>query len=609
MTKKLIQSICICLLACLMSTSFVSAEPLSQASTIHYVKSTPTGSADCSSWENACGLQTALDKATFGGQIWVAEGTYKPTKLYDLTQPSNSTNPRSATFNITRAVAIYGGFPADGGDLDTRDPAAYPTILSGDIGVAGEKTDNSYHVVVIREANGVSLDGFTIRDGYANGSGLNGVGGGMYSSNYSPTLSNTTFSNNFASGNGGGMCNHHNNPTLFNVVFSGNQATNYGGGMYNYNFSKPILTNVSFFRNEADRSGGGMYNFNSSPILTNVTFYKNKALDYGSGMHNYYSSNPTLTNVTFSSNNTQVGGTIFNQENSNPSLFNVTFTENFSGSNYGSAIYNYKSSPTLTNAIVWGNTPTLNQIYNGQNASMEVTYSDIQGDSLYPGNGNINKDPLLASLADNGGYTQTHALGAESPAIGAANPATCPATDQRGHPRLADSDGTTSAFCDIGAYEFGYTLTAEVLGGGSVELVPDRLDYYSAEVVSLTANPEPGWTFTGWSGDASGTDNPLAFNVTKDSKITATFTQNEYSLTVLTTGAGSVNIAPQQGTYHYGDLVTLTANPAPDWAFTGWSGSVSGTENPLVVTIDGDKTITARFEQTLFRYILVPIYK
>ena len=55
-------------------------------------------------------------------------------------------------------------------------------------------------------------------------------------------------------------------------------------------------------------------------------------------------------------------------------------------------------------------------------------------------------DPLLGPLADNGGPTQTMALLASSPAIGAG--ANCPDFDQRGHSK------TNPARCDIGAYQY-----------------------------------------------------------------------------------------------------------------------------------------------------------
>jgi uncharacterized repeat protein (TIGR02543 family) len=66
----------------------------------------------------------------------------------------------------------------------------------------------------------------------------------------------------------------------------------------------------------------------------------------------------------------------------------------------------------------------------------------------------------------------------------------------------------------------------------------------------------------------------------------------------LTTSAtnGTVTKSPDQATYAAGSVVSLTATPAAGFVFTGWSGSASGTANPLSVTMDGKKTITANFQ-------------
>ena len=173
----------------------VSASPVDTElqNAILYVK--PGANGDCLSWDTACELQTAIFNAVSGDQIWVAAGSYKPT---------TDTN-RTAAFQLKSGVAIYGGFPAAGGDWSQRDWETYPATLSGDIGVSGDNADNSYHVV---KSNGVDasaiLDGFTISLGYANGTS-NDTGGGMYNRNSSPTLSNVTFSGNTASNYGGGM--------------------------------------------------------------------------------------------------------------------------------------------------------------------------------------------------------------------------------------------------------------------------------------------------------------------------------------------------------------------------------------------------------------------
>jgi len=71
----------------------------------------------------------------------------------------------------------------------------------------------------------------------------------------------------------------------------------------------------------------------------------------------------------------------------------------------------------------------------------------------------------------------------------------------------------------------------------------------------------------------------------------------EYSLIVNTVGSGSVVRNPDQSTYHYGDIVQLTANPAPSWIFSTWGGDLTSTNNPESITIDEHKTVTATFLQ------------
>ena len=245
---KTLKSLIFCLVFLFGMHSNALATPNSQATLeILYVKESATG--DCSSWANACDLQTALTNAGYDDEIWVAAGTYKPTV---------DTDP-NASFQLKPGVAIYGGFPDVGNPTwADRDWVGNPTILSGDLagndGADFENyEENSIHVVTARQAFATPvLDGFTI-------SGASG--GGMYNEESSPTLTHMTFSNN----QGGGMANWFNsNPILTDVTFSTNTASSYGGGMFN-RYSSPILTDVTFSNNTA-ASGGGMYNHSfSSP--------------------------------------------------------------------------------------------------------------------------------------------------------------------------------------------------------------------------------------------------------------------------------------------------------------------------------------------------------
>ena len=71
----------------------------------------------------------------------------------------------------------------------------------------------------------------------------------------------------------------------------------------------------------------------------------------------------------------------------------------------------------------------------------------------------------------------------------------------------------------------------------------------------------------------------------------------EYSLNVTVTGNGTVTREPDQATYASGSNVTLTAAPDDGWTFTGWSGNLTGMDNPAVATMSGNLTITAAFTE------------
>jgi len=603
---KLLKSFLYCLFALQLVNSVVTATPLSQTDPPDfYVKPTATGSGGCSSWANACGLQTALTNAITGDVIWVAEGTYYPT---------TTTDDRTDSFQLKNGVAIYGGFPAEGSDWIDRDWVTNTTTLSGDIDIDGVNTGNSYHVVTGFGVTGSAiLNGFTISGGNANGSVPLDRGGGIYNRNSStPTLTNVIFSGNSAYF-GGGMFNNDSGPFLNNVTFYNNEALIAGGGIYN-EYSSPTLYDVTFTQNKAiNGSGGGMYNSTwSGPTLNKVTFSGNSAC-FGGGMFNETNFPPVLTNVTFSANivgadateSTEnvdgFGGGMYNFNTSNLILTNVTFSGNTAAGTNGSGggIYNMNSSPQLRNAIVYGNTPTINQIYSDSPSSPTITYSDIQGD-VYAGIGNINSDPLLGPLADNGGFTQTHALGPGSPAIDAGDPENCPSVDQRTFPRPIDGDAVSGARCDMGAFEFDtYPLNLVIVGNGQVFKSPDKSIFLYGEEVILTPVADAGSTFYGWSGAVSGSDNPLTVKIINDTTITAAFSEDEYTLITAVNPplSGTIARSSQQTKFLYNDPITLTANAEPGWKFIGWSGDASGTTNPLELNIQGDTSITAEFER------------
>jgi len=386
-----------------------------RAGGVRYAAPSAMGSGNCSSWANACTLQTALAGAASGDEIWVKMGVHYPG--------SNRTD----TFTLKNGVALYGGFAGTETMRDQRNWQTNKTILSGDIdqndnhggdyineNASQIVGNNAYHVVTSNVTGPTTvLDGFFITAGQANGSSNDGGGGGMYSSGSSPKITNVTFSGNSAIHYGGGMRNYSSSPTLTNVTFSGNTASGntfcYGGGMFNEESSSPTLTNVTFSGNTASGNtasyGGGMSNISSSnPRLTNVIFIGNSAMG-GGGMSNISSSNPRLTNVIFIGNSAMGGGGMSNGS-SNPTLTNVTFSGN-SATEKGGGMSNYSgSNPTLTNVTFSGNSANFGGgMYSNDSSSPTLTNVTFSGNSANFGGGMVNdfgSNPTLTNVTFSG---------------------------------------------------------------------------------------------------------------------------------------------------------------------------------------------------------------
>jgi uncharacterized repeat protein (TIGR02543 family) len=149
-----------------------------------------------------------------------------------------------------------------------------------------------------------------------------------------------------------------------------------------------------------------------------------------------------------------------------------------------------------------------------------------------------------------------------------------------------------------------HTLTLRTLGNGVIYKNPNKSLYKHAEVVQLLASTYPGWQFTQWSGDATGNTNPTTIAMLSDKTITATFTQKEYTLVIHTNGEGTITQTPPGPTYHLGDTVTLTATPAQNWYFAGWTGDVTSHDLQITLTIDETPEVTATFTQDQYSLTL-----
>ena len=213
---------------------------------------------------------------------------------------------------------------------------------------------------------------------------------------------------------------------------------------------------------------------------------------------------------------------------------------------------------------------------NVNGADYGTVLRDPAGDEFYTGT-EVNLIPVAAP-----GWTFDHWEGSLT---GSANP---------GEITVDANENVTAVFVCSGNYE----LATEVEGEGSVSLSPSGGSYAcNAETtVTLTATEESGWTFDHWEGDASGSANPVDVEMTWHRYVKAVFVCTaSYTLGTSTVGGGSVTLDPSGGTYSCGDQVNIIPVPDPGWAFSGWTGDLSGSDQPGKVKMDGNRSVTATF--------------
>jgi uncharacterized repeat protein (TIGR02543 family) len=591
--------------------SFIALAIPSHAKTIFVDDNAPAG-GDGASWASAHKyLQDALAGAEYGDEIWVAEGTYKPDQ-----GAGKTAGDRTASFNLVNGVGLYGGFLGRESD---RDPQGdnNQTILSGEI----DSNSSLWSLHVVSGENldtGTTLAGFRITKGNANGvsgtghdygggillkeSSLNlsnlvftnntaGSGGGISSSSSSTvTLTNCVFTNNTA-GSGGGI--YSSTATLINCVFTNNTAGDFGGGIYSS--STVTLTNCVFTNNSAGGGGGGIHSY--SVTLTNCVFTNNTA---GSGRNTLgsggaiYSDSATLTNCVFTNNTAGSGGAIYSttySDTSTVTLTNCVFTNNTAGYD-GGAIFSWYV--TLNNCVLWQNKTNGMRghgLYSNKSWKTHVLEDAVE--SAYPGDPNVQEivyqpnlnilqgwegdirafdaDPLFTNIDNPIGpdgiwFTEDDGLRVltGSPAIDAGYNESLPADTSD-----LDKDGNTTepipydalgkarrigANVDIGAYEFGHgnppseKKLALSLTAGNGGLVNGAGYFEEGVVANISATASTGYIFSNWSGDATGSSNPLSISMDADKSITANFSQD-------------LGDTDGDGLSNYAELVTHRTDP------------------------------------------------
>jgi parallel beta-helix repeat protein len=427
-------------------------------------------------------IQAAIDAAKCGDTILIGDGTY--------------TGPGNRNINFRgKAITVRSENGPENCIIDCNGTEVKPHC--------------GFYFRGREDANSI-LSGLTITNAYGPGFWPAYCRGGIYCLDSSPTITNCTINGNkdtgihcrissptikncVISGNHRGIYCQESTPKIIKCIISNNTSRDFGGGIYCKD-SSPKITNCTISTNVGS-PGGGIYCEGGNPEITNCTITANLSQPVGGGILStssnptiakcaitgnsawrgggiyFWGGNPAITNCTISSNSAEyLGGGIRCYDNTSLTLANCTFADNSSPNGSALACDSYEqSNPSdlqLTNSILWNGG---NEIWNNDNSTITITYSDIQDD--WEGEGNIDADPLFVEpvywdvngLWVDGDY---HLL-PDSPCIDAGDPnytAEPNETDLDGNPRVRGDA------IDMGAYEYNPLVEA------AMQLTPQMLN-------------------------------------------------------------------------------------------------------------------------------------
>src|SRR5208337_2094148 len=300
-------------------------------------------------------------------------------------------NQVTITFAVDGTIDLNSVLPALNNNITIQGPGASNLTVQRDFSAWSS-------IFVVDSGVSVNLSGMTITGGYVSNSG----GGGIFNAG-TLTVNNSTFTDNYAY-DGGGISNYG-TLTVNNSTFTDNSSHGGGGGIFN-DPGTLTVNNSTFTNNSAPDGtdqgyGGGICNQGGSALnITNSTFTDNSA--FGGGGISSNGGTGMVTNCTISGNTSQYSGGIWG-ENGPHGYGTLTLNNTIVAGNTGYDISDY-IQPTSANNLI-GNDAGITNLAHLAPSNLIGTTADI--------------NPMLGSLANNGGPTNTMALLPGSPAIDA----------------------------------------------------------------------------------------------------------------------------------------------------------------------------------------------
>lgn len=327
------------------------------------------------------------------------------------------------------------------------------TIQGPGAGLLAVSGEGSTRILRIMRGNTVEVSGLSLVKGWVPA----GQDAGAVMVEGSIRLTHCTIADNFASDDGGAIVvlDSFSMAHLDSCMVSGNSCGDDGGAMRCLEGTL-VLNGTTVHDNFSPSNGGGLSG-NGNVIIKSSTFSQNLASSNGGAIRNFGGGTVDCTNSTFAGNiSSYRGGGI--SSGAHVDLEFCTLVNNTATSLGGGIRLPTGGTCNLRNTLVAGNSGSGGAdvsmfsgafVSNGNNLIGDTTgsgWTAAAADQL--GNTASPVDPLVLSLAANGGPTETVALQTGSPCLEQGNAAGAPAFDQRGHDRVFGLQP------DIGAFEF-----------------------------------------------------------------------------------------------------------------------------------------------------------
>ncbi|MCD4654969.1 right-handed parallel beta-helix repeat-containing protein [bacterium] len=388
-------------------------------------------------------IQAAIDRASDGDTVSVADGTYSGEGNVDLElrgkliTVSSRNGPDSCIIDCQGEVMnAHRGFHIKQGETQATVIKGF-TITNG--WVKGLETEDEGGAIRIENSaptiSNCVLSGNTAQRG-----------GGIYAiveGDYNPRLIDTVIANNAADASGGGIYTYRAKWTIINCTIRGNTATDNGGGIaflnndcimygttvesntadvgggFYLDGGKPKIVNCDFVNDKGRARSGGLHlDTPRSGLLTRSRITGNRSVQGGGGGLTYYFGSLNISCCLFTGNQSETNGAAMSIQDGLATISNCTITDNIS-SDYSALYFIFDDYSEIINCIIW-NTQVDEEIYLA-GSTTEITYSNVQGGMT--GAGNLDSDPLFVA-GPQGDYYLSHQStghGAFSPCVNSGN--------------------------------------------------------------------------------------------------------------------------------------------------------------------------------------------